>query len=186
MAPKPGRPSQPESSDGFVAVGWVRGPHGIRGELRVSLLSDVPERFAPESRIWVAAAPYKVKSARPHRGGLLVALDGIRTRSQAERFRNLLLEVPDGDLAPLSDGQYYRFQIVGLAVFDVEGQTLGHVERVLDKGANDVYLVQDEESELLIPAIDSVVKEIDVAGGRMVVEPLAGLERRPLARPKQR
>ncbi|MCH8849929.1 MAG: 16S rRNA processing protein RimM, partial [Chloroflexi bacterium] len=96
------------------------------------------------------------------------------------------LEVPEGDLAPLSDGQYYRFQIVGLAVFDVEGQKLGHVERVLDTGANDVYLVQDEESELLIPAIDSVVKEIDVAGGRMVVEPLAGLERRPLARPKQR
>jgi 16S rRNA processing protein RimM len=90
--------------------------------------------------------------------------------------------VPEGDLPDLGADQYFRFDIVGINVVDESGLALGNVEEVLDTGADDVYVVRDDESELLIPAIDSVVKEIDISGRRMVVELIPGLERRALKR----
>ena len=76
---------------------------------------------------------------------------------------------------PLPAGQYYRFQIIGLQVWTTLGDYLGKVEDVLPTGSNDVYVVQSEAGELLVPAIDDVVKKIDVEGNRMVVELLPGM-----------
>ena len=167
-------------------MGWIRGPHGTRGELRVSTLTDFPERFAAGSELWANGARYQVSSARPHRGGQLVELEGVVAREQAEALSGALLEVPEQELASLPDGQYFRFQIIGMDVVDGEGAPLGRVSEVLDTGANDVYIVRNDEGDLLIPAIDAVVREIDHEAGHMVVELLEGLERRPHTRPKQR
>ncbi len=184
--PKPTPPSPPEVSDGFVAVGWIRGPHGIRGELKVSTLTDFPERFEAGSDLWANGARYRVSGVRPHRGGLLVELEGIEVREQAEALSGALFEVPEQELASLADGQHFRFQIIGMEVVDGEGHALGRVSDVLDTGANDVYIARNDEGDLLIPAIDSVVKEIDHEAGRIVVELLEGLERRPHTRAKRR
>jgi 16S rRNA processing protein RimM len=162
----------------------VRAPRGVRGELTVDLLTDSPQRFQPGATVWAGRAAYVVRRARAHRAALLLELEGIDTREQAETLRGLLLEVPEQDLSPLREDQYYRFQILGMEVVERDGQPLGRVEEVLDTGANDVYVVRNEEGELLIPAIDAVVKEVDVAGRRMVVELMAGLERRPRKRPR--
>ena len=87
--------------------------------------------------------------------------------------------MPERDLPPLPDGRYYRYQLLGMDVVGQDGAALGHIEDVIETGANDVFVVRDEVGDLLLPAIDEVVKEIDVAGRRMVVEVIAGLERRP-------
>ena len=162
----------------------MRGPRGLRGELAVTALTDFPKRFQPGAALWAAGVRYTVRRARPHRGALLLELDGIDSREQAAPLRGLLLEVPEHELAPLADGQYYRFQVLGMQVVDPAGRSLGCIEEVLDTGANDVYIVRSAEGELLLPAIDEVVKEIDVEGRRMVVELLEGLERR--APPRRR
>ena len=161
-------------------------PRGVRGELKVEPLTDFSRRFQPGATVCASGVTYTVRRARPHRGALLLELEGIETREQAETLRGLLLEVPEEGLASLPQGRYYRFQILGMEVVDREGRSLGRVEEVLDTGANDVYLVRDREGELLIPAIDSVVKEVDVAGRRMVVELIEGLERRPHKGPQRR
>ena len=181
--PRP-HPPTPEPREGFVAVGYVRGPHGLRGELTVEPLTDFPQRFRTGAVLWAAGHEYTVRHARPHRDALLLELDGIDSREQAGTLRGLLLEVPETELAALAEGEYYRFQLVGMEVVDVGGTALGRIEEVLDTGANDVYIVRSAEGELLLPAIDSVVKDVDVAGRRMVVELIEGLERRPLRPPR--
>ena len=146
-------------------------------------MTDFPGRFMPGAVLLAGDAKYTIRAVRTHKKALLVALEGINTRNQAEALRGKLFEVPEGDLPRLDEDQYFRFDIVGISVVDENGTSLGKVEEVLETGANDVYIVRDEESELLIPAIDSVVKEIDTGAQRMVVEMIPGLERRPLKRP---
>lgn len=176
---------QPQPRSGFVAVGWVRTPHGIRGELTVEPLTDFPQRFQPGATVWASGVPYAVRRARTHRKALLVELEGIDTRDQAETMRGLLLEVPEKELPRLAEGQYYRFQILGMDVVDREDRPLGRIEEVLETGANDVYVVRGPDGELLLPAIDAVVKEVDVAARRMVVELLEGLEHRQSKPPRR-
>lgn len=169
-----------------MAVGFVRALFGLRGELAVEVLTDFPERFRPGARLFVRGREFEVYNARSHRSGLLIELLGVQSRLQAERLCGCLIEVPEEELAPLGEGEFYRFQIVGLAVFDREGQPLGRVAEVLETGANDVYIVRDDGGDLLVPAIDSVVLEVDVPAGRMVVDLPEGLERKPPPGPRRR
>jgi 16S rRNA processing protein RimM len=176
----PERPSgDPQPSEGFVAVGFVRGARGTRGELKVDPLTDFPERFRRGATVWLEGRAYKIRLSRQLPPSLLLQLEGIDTREAAAALGGRLLEVPEEQLAELEAGEYYRFEIVGLDVVDSDGAQLGRVEEVLETGANDVYVVRNDEGDLLLPAIDTVVKEIDVEGGRMVVELIEGLERRP-------
>ena len=163
----------------------MRGAHGIRGELSVEPMTDFPDRFMPGAVLLAGDAKYTINAVRTHKKSLLIALDGISTRNQAEALRGILFEVSEGELPDLGEDQYFRFDIVGIEVVDEKGSSLGKVQEVLVTGANDVYIVRDEKSELLIPAIDSVVKEIDTAARRMVVELIPGLEQRPLKRPRK-
>ncbi len=176
----PAKLHHPQTRDGFVAVGFVRAPRGLRGELSVEPLTDFAERFQPGAAVWAAGVSYTVAGVRPHHNALLVQFEGIESREQAEPLRGLLLEVPDVTLTPLEQDRYYRFQIVGMDVVDTEGAPLGRIEEVLETGANDVYIVHDAESELLIPAIDSVIQDVDIDANRMVVRLLDKTERRPL------
>ncbi len=148
--------------------------------MRVEPLTDFLQRFDPGATVWAGGKAYVTRRARLHGEVLLLELEGIDTREEAERLRGLLLEVPEESLPALAEGQYFRFQVLGLDVFDRRGHSLGRIEEILKTGANDVYIVRDAESELLIPAIDTVVKEVDLGGRRMVVELIEGLERRPL------
>ena len=179
-----GRPLPPPSN-GFVAVGFVTAPRGLRGELTVVPLTDFPERFQPGAQLWARGTAYTVRHTRTHRGRLLVELEGIESRTEAEALRDVLLEVPEQELPPLAEDQYFRFDVVGMEVVDESGRALGRLDEVLETGANDVYIVRDDSGELLIPAIDSVIKRVDVKGRRMVVAPLAGLERRARKPPKR-
>ncbi|MCH8993553.1 MAG: 16S rRNA processing protein RimM [Chloroflexi bacterium] len=183
---RPASPPLPRPRKGFVAVGLVLAPRGLSGELTVTPLTDFPQRFQPGATVWAAGAPYTIRSSRPHRNALLVELEGIETESQALALRGALFEIPEEELPPLAEGQYYRFQLLGLDVVDREGQPLGRIEEVLETGANDVYIVRNAEGELLLPAIDAVVKEVDLSARRMVVELMEGLERRPRKRPPRR
>ena len=177
-----GKKADPQPRKGYVAVGFVRAPHGIQGELAVDPMTDFPDRFMPGSVLLAGDAKYTISRVRTHQKTLLLALDGIETRNQADELRGKLLEVPEATLPRLEEDEYFRFDIVGINVVDENGTSLGKVEEVLETGANDVYIVRDADSELLIPAIDSVIKKIDVAEKRMIVALLDGLERRALKR----
>lgn len=173
-------PRDAQPTPGYITIGFVHAPRGLRGEFKVEPLTDFPERFERGATVYIEGRAYTVALSRNGPTGLLLQLDGITTRERAAGLRGRYLELPEAELAELSDDAYYRFEIVGLEVFDASGARLGRIADVLETGANDVYVVRDDESELLVPAIDTVVHEIDVAGGRMVIEMLDGMERRPL------
>ena len=92
-------------------------------------------------------------------------------REEAARLTGKMLSVPRNQAADLNDGEYYTFDIVGLSVYDTDENMIGEVTEVLRTGSNDVYAVKRENApELLVPALKKVVREIDVDGGRMVID----------------
>jgi 16S rRNA processing protein RimM len=154
-----------------VRVGFIRRAVSLAGEVEVEPLGDNPDRFAPGSVLQAGGKAVTVERAHPAGGVVLrVKLAGIDDRDQAERLRGKYLEVDAGELAPLPEGQYYEWQLIGLAVFDPRGARLGRLEEVLEYPANDVYRVEGPAGEILIPAIRAVVREIDLEAARMVVD----------------
>jgi 16S rRNA processing protein RimM len=163
-----------------VIVGRVVGPWGLQGQVRVEVLSDNRSRFARGSTLWVAGEQRSILEVHARRSNQLVLrLSGIHSIEEAESLRNAVIEVPISDVSSLPEGEFYFFQIIGLAVYTQEGEFLGRVTEILRTGSNDVYVVGDRARPVLIPAIEDVVKEIDLERERILIEPLPGLLDRP-------
>ena len=166
----------PPSRERMIPVGRVLSPRGMVGEVQVEVLSDSPGRFTPGGVLFLRGERRVIGECSPlARGRLALTLQGVRSRAQAERLRGELLTVPEDMVPPLPDGQYYHFELVDMDVFTGDGEYLGRIIDVLSPGANDVYVVGGEGRELLIPAIEDVVVEVDVDGRKMKVELPLGL-----------
>jgi len=163
-------PSVPNTSNERIVIGRVGAAHGIRGELRIIPLTDFPERFAALREVMVGDELLHIESAKPQGKNFLMRFREYTVREDAQKLTGRLLTVARAEAAPLDEGEYYVFDIVGLAVYDEENNELGTVENVLRTGSNDVYAVRSEDGhEILIPALRKVVRTIDVPNGRMTV-----------------
>jgi 16S rRNA processing protein RimM len=161
---------------GLVVVGRVRAPQGLKGEIRVEVMSDSPGRFSAGGILYLMGEPYRIEgSSMLPRGDVVLKLEGIEDRAGAERFRGAVLTVPEDMVPPLPEGTYYHFQIIDMRVYTQEDEYLGMVTEILPTGTNDVYVVSGNGREILIPALDHVIKGMDVEGGRMTVELPQGL-----------
>lgn len=161
----------------FLEIGRILGPYGLSGEVRVAIVTDFPERFTSLKRVRVGERlrPYEVESARLLRGEAILKLRGVEDAAAAEALRGEVLRVPIAEAVTPPAEHYYWHQIIGLEVVTTEGESLGRIAEILRTGANDVYVVQGPRGEVLIPAIEGVVKEIDLEAGRVVVQPLPGM-----------
>ena len=168
----------PSTPDRYIAVGRISGPFGIKGELKVDVLTDFPQRFEPGSRLFLTDKPVTVQSARVSgRDRLIVQLEQVRSRTEAETIpRGATLDVREEDVIPLPDGAYYRFQLLGLpAVSDDSREPIGTVADILETGVNDVLVVRaDGQPEALIPNTSEVVT-VDLEAGLVLVKPIEGL-----------
>ena len=163
-------PSVPDASNERIVIGRIGAAHGIRGELRIIPLTDFPERFAALREVMVGDELLHIESVKPQGKNFLMRFREYAVREDAQKLTGRLLTVARAEAAPLDEGEYYVFDIVGLTVYDEEDNELGTVENVLRTGSNDVYAVRSEDGrEILIPALRAVVREIDVPGGRMTV-----------------
>lgn len=161
-----------------MAVGRITRPHGVRGEVRVELMTDTPERFDWLDAVYVGEANPRlvaVDSVRFHQGIVLLRLVGYPTRTEAEQLRGELLQIPEAEAVPLEEGEYYLFQLEGLEVLTVGGTLIGRLTEVMETGANNVFVVEGPSGQHLLPDIPDVIKEIDIEGGRIVIQPLPGL-----------
>lgn len=164
-------------------LGEVLRPHGVRGELRIRLLTDYPERIAKLKTIYLAdkpepetVAPYEVQGMRMNGDYGLLRLETITTREAADRLRGLYLLVDLANAVPLDEGEFYLYQLIGLQVQTVEGETVGTLVEVLETGANDVYIVDSPRyGEVLIPVTPETIVKTDVAAGQVIVNLPAGL-----------
>jgi 16S rRNA processing protein RimM len=171
-----GPPSLGEIS--FVLVATLRRPHGLKGEVFVSIETDFPERLQKGTRLFLGEGhiPVTIASHRPHAAGLLIAFKEFPGLDAVQPFRNEPLFVPVDDRPPLPEGQYYQHQLLGLQVVDEDGTVLGTLTDILTTGANDVYVVHPPEGgEFLLPAISEVVRQISLSERRITVRMLPGL-----------
>jgi 16S rRNA processing protein RimM len=106
---------------------------------------------------------------------LLLKLEGCDDRNGADELRGMLVQIPTEEAEPLGEGEYYHFQLIGLAVETESGERLGQVVEVLETGANDVYVVRGIRGEVLLPAVDDVIRAIDLESKRMMVRLLPGM-----------
>ena len=162
----------------FIAVGQVVKPHGVRGEVAVEVLTDFPGRFALLERVYLSEddpRPVALESVRFHKGRALLKLGGYDDRTAVEALRGELVLVPIDEAMPLEPDQYYQDDLIGLEVWTTDEEYLGQVVEILETGANDVYIVQGERGEILLPAIADVIQWIDLEENRMVVELMEGL-----------
>ncbi len=159
-----------------MVVGRIRGARGLRGDLRVEVLSDFPDRFAPNSIVYLDYQPTRVIRSEALKKGILLKLRNIDDRTAAEALLGRYLTVPESDVGPLPEGSYYHFQILDMEVWNEEGGRVGDVREILSTGGNDGYVVRrDGQKELLVPAIEDVIMHVDVSTNSITVRLPEGL-----------
>lgn len=169
----------------YLVVARVVRPHGVRGDLRVQALTAFPERMNRLEQIFLSRDPddparfvsHTVQRIRPDKGDMwLLHLEGVEDRDLADEWRDHYVLVSLADAVPLEADEVYLFQVMGLSVQTRDGRVLGRVTDIIETGANDVFVVRGElYGEVLIPHIDSVVRQIDVEAGIVWIDPLPGL-----------
>ena len=168
----------PNGEPVYLTVGFIRRPHGLHGEMVMDLHTDFPERMKRGRKLLVGEEhePQTLASARPHQAGLLIKLKGIDTPEAAGQLRNQWVYIKSSDPPPLPEGKIYQHEMFGFQVVDENEQLLGELVEILETGANNVYVVRDESGrERLLPAIPTVVLNVDPARRLMRVHLLEGL-----------
>jgi 16S rRNA processing protein RimM len=156
----------------MIVVGRIIRPHHNRGQVLIAAETDFPEdRFRAGSTVWRQTGPLVVTECRMHDGKPIVGFEGFDSITAAETLRGCELRVAASELPQLEAGQYWHHDLVGCQVVTTAGDVVGDVVRV-DDGSTPLLVMRDET---LIPLVDSIVKQVDVAGKKIVIEPLAGL-----------
>ena len=165
----------------WVDIGLIRKPHGLQGYLRVQSLSDAPDRFTDLDQVGIEfedghRETFDIETCRPQSDSLLIKFKGIDTPEEAARLRGGYLQVPADQAAPLPEGAYYIFEMIGSTVVSEAGEVLGSVRDVWSMPANDIIVVDTPDGELLLPAIRDVVLEVSPEEQRIVIRLLPGLK----------
>lgn len=171
-SPTPGEPE-------FLAVGKIRRPHGVRGEMLMSVWTDFPERLQPDKQVYVGKAyqPYQIKTVRDHSQALIISFDEFTSRDDVGNLRNQVVYVRASEIPALPDDGIYLHQLIGLKVISDEDESvLGSVTEIIETGANQVLLVHRHgKVDLLLPDIDPVVLNINLEKGEILVHLIPGL-----------
>ena len=161
------------SEPAFLVVGVIKTPHGVRGEVRIDPRSDVPDRFRVGATLQCdGLGPLTIRSIRGTPADPIVGFDGYASRPDAEPLRGRSLRVSVDEARQATKGRYLWADLVGLRAETPAGEPIGTVSDLLRAGETDVLVVSRVQGgELLVPAIASVVREVDLPGGRVVVAP---------------
>ena len=171
--------SNQTTGDEWVVVGIIVGAFGIKGELKVQPLTDIPDRFEHLTTVYIGEdhQPYPVAGVRQHKQLVLLSLENISDMSAAEALRGQSIEIPLADIAPLPEGQFYLHDVVGLTVRHVDGYILGKVIDVVPGGASELFVIEPASGgqPLLLPVVTEFVKSVNIAAGEVIVSPIPGL-----------
>ncbi|NLJ99922.1 MAG: 16S rRNA processing protein RimM [Clostridia bacterium] len=163
---------QPKGEGPQIRIAKITTTHGTGGELKAIPLSDFRERYTSLDLVYVEGSGVMlfIENIRWHGNQLIVKFVGVDSLEDALSLKNPYLLIDKDDVFELPRDHYYLFEVLGLRVLDLEGKHLGEIKEVLQTGANDVYIVRDDnDREILIPALRQVVKEVDLNRGTMIV-----------------
>ena len=163
----------------MFTIGKIVNTHGVKGEVRVLPSTDDVKRFGKLKEVKVenrTMTTYEIETVRYHKNFVLLKFKGIDTMNEAELLKNSLLKIDRKDALPLKKDEYYQCDLYGLRVVTDTGRDLGKLTDILMTGSNAVYVVRNEEKEILIPAIKQCILKVDLEAGEMLVHLLEGLE----------
>ncbi|WP_047984903.1 ribosome maturation factor RimM [Ornithinibacillus californiensis] len=165
----------------MYTVGKIINTHGIRGDLKILRVSDFEDRFEIGNVLYLVTNNQVVRELeidghRIHKGFDLLHFKGLNNINEVEHFKGSTLKILESQLTELEENEYYYHEIIGCEVFTNEGNSIGQVKEILAPGANDVWVIkQPKGKDILIPYIKDVVKDIDIAEKKIVIEPMEGL-----------
>lgn len=165
-------------SEKFLLIGKIVGLHGIRGSFKIVSYAETPDIFETDLSFLIVDTrgqthTHTIDWVKPHKRGLLMSFHDVQDRDTAETLLQAEVYMKKADLPILEKDTYYWFELEGLSVMDTEGKYLGRIESIFSTGSNDVYVVKNEDQgasfEILIPALASVVRSVDLDQGEMTV-----------------
>ena len=164
----------------FVIIGKITRPHGVRGTLRVAPITDDPQRFQLLSKIYIhnengPRTEYNISTVQIANRYILLKLQDINTRNEAEPLRGCYIEIPRQECLPLPEGEHYYFELIGFSVVSNQGKVIGELHDVYSYPANDIYVVRNKNKEILIPAVDEFIEQVDYKTGIITINPIDGL-----------
>ncbi|VDG19781.1 ribosome maturation factor RimM [Lactiplantibacillus mudanjiangensis] len=170
----------------YYRVGTLVNTHGIRGEVKVVVITDFPEkRFAKGQKVTLfkdvdattGGVSMTISKSREQKGLFFLTFKGFDNINDVEKYKGWTIKVAAETLHDLPEGEYYYHEIVGLKVVTTDGETLGKIKEILSPGANDVWVVQRDhgQSDVLLPKIPQVIKNVDIEAGQVTVELMEGL-----------
>jgi 16S rRNA processing protein RimM len=157
-----------------LAVGVVVGTHGLRGELKLKLTTDEPERLSDVKTIYIGEdeSRRKLLGVRLHGGLALLKISGVNNPEQATKLRGEWVKISGQDTRPLDEGEFFYYQLVGLTAFDEAGVELGTLVDIIETGTNDVFVIKTTNGdEMLVPNYPDFVPVIEPDRGRLTVRP---------------
>ena len=168
------------SSDNLILVGKVIRPHGFVGLLRIWSYAQSMESFLNAGTVFLKFGDgdfreHNLLSIKLHKNIFLVKLSEVNSFDEAENYRGVEIFIRKDSLKRDAEGEYFWFELIGLEVFLDTGRYLGIVKNILTTGSNDIYVVRDDKSEILIPAIHEVVYKIDLVNKKMIISEIEGL-----------
>lgn len=162
-----------------LAIGEVLKPWGLKGAVKIHSYAESPETFSRISELRVQGEKGPIvlflEDVKKQKKAVLLKFKGRDRVEDVEELVGRTLYIDKKDLPQLDEGEYYWHELIGMEVWTDDGKSLGTLEKILDTGSNDVYVVQKGGQETLIPAIRDVIRKVDVAGRRMVIHPIEGL-----------
>lgn len=157
--------------DDKIIIGKIGAARGLNGELKLIPLTDFEDRFDNLESVEVDGKILKIDGVRQIGNHLVIKFESYDTREAAQKLTGKFIRVDRTEAAPLSEGEFYTFDIIGLEVFDLNDNKLGVVTEVLKTGSNDVFVTKaDDGREILIPALKRVVKNIDIEKKLMLID----------------
>lgn len=165
----------------LLKLGRITGVHGLKGAVKLKLDNPESSALATIDRLYLAAdedAPrvYQIRETRPlNHGAVKLALEGISDPSAAEALKGATVLIDATSLPPAEPDEFYYYEAIGCMVHTTDGRALGRIEEIFATGANDVWVVRDGATEVLVPVIADVVKSMDFAARNIVIEAVPGL-----------
>ena len=164
----------------YLEIGQIVNTFGIKGIVKVKPFTDNIERFSNLEKIYIknksGQTEYKIQEVKYHKNMVLVKFEGIENPEQADLLRNSYLIVDRETEEPLEAGRYYIVDMIGLDVFTDDNEYLGKLEDIYNTGSNDIYVVKNElGKQILLPAIEDVIKSIDMDNKKVIVHLIPGL-----------
>lgn len=169
-----------EDSEDYLLLGKVLRPHGLGGLLRVASYAESAGSFLAARTVFLEDRKGgwrkdEVVSIHPHKRALLMKLKGLNTIEEAEEVRGASIFVAKDLLGGKGEGEFFWHEIIGLEVYLKTGSYVGEVRDILSTGGNDIYVVRKGEAEVLVPAVQGIVEDIDLEAKRMVISDVEGL-----------